>query len=108
CKVFVVKLIATSRYVPQLFSQPAAYGVVIVVGQMCSETAVKPVYIGYAHGTPAITSSLKYCFFFVLIVFVFYFTYDLLENVFHSHQARCAAIFIDNYCHMVSTTTEVS
>src|SRR5690606_2453319 len=105
--VVMADAVAAARNVSELFSQPAADGVVVVVGKGGVEMPVEAANVSYAHGAPAVGAGLENCFLFVFVVFVFNIAHDLLEDIFHGDKPGCSAMFVNDNGQVVTAAAEV-
>src|SRR5690606_652148 len=105
-QALVADAVSTPGNAPQFGGQPAAHGVVVVVGQFSVEAAVENVYFGNAHGTPAVGAGLENGFLGVFIVFVFDVANNLFEHIFHGYQAGYAAMLVHHDGQVIAAATK--
>src|SRR5690606_32851640 len=72
------------------------------------EGLVEDLDFGNAHRPPAVRAGLEDGFFGVLVVFVFDFSDDLFEDVFHGDETRGTAVLVDHHRQVVATASEVA
>src|SRR5690606_29764101 len=99
--------VATAGDASQLGRQPAADGVVVVVGQVGIETVVEGFDFRDAHGPPAVGAGLEDGFLGFFVELVFDVADDLLQDVFHGDQPGNAAVFVDDDGQVVAAAAEV-
>src|SRR5690606_8717251 len=82
--------------------------VVVVVRYFSTEGSVEHLDLGDAHCPPAVSARLENGLFGIFIVFVFNFTDDLFEYVFHRDQPCSAAMLVNHDRKMVTAASEIA
>src|SRR5690606_2904293 len=100
--------VAAARNASELPAEPAAYAVVLVIGQIGGERFVEMAAFGGGHQTPLVFAFGKDALLVVVVEFVFDIADDLLEHVFHGDQARNAAVLVNDDGQVIVAGAEVA